>query len=279
MKLGLLLLCFFLCGAAVCSETAVGFIAVVPIPNGTSTAADVVLDRFNGTLGTTILRLSQQWSLGLHNRAQPDSVLTVAISLPSGHAAPLTDKEGLPFVFSDAASENVDTVASGITVNLSLKSARFFVTVVRLLDVAVDEGSFKAFSAASFITSEADESIRGLMSAFNASYGAPSDQQQLQLNFDIAVVSEATVSLSNSTGTSADGPSGLGTGVIVGIVGGALAVLVSILAYAAHRRKQAEDAAFTQKYGRPVEEGQSPLLKHYRNVGDHGKPQQHIQKF
>jgi hypothetical protein len=274
-----LLCCAMLISDAWSSQTAIGFTTTIPVSDN-ATSLDVLLDQAGSTLGYSLLRLSQFWNLADRNRPVRGSgdVLSIAVALPDGSAAPLTDAKGLPFAFN-ASTDDVDTVATGINVSAAGRSASLFLTIIRLQNVSsAQDASFSTFFGANFVTSEADPVIMAMVEAFNASYGSALDRAALLQQFGIESVSVTQVILSNSTANNKDDDSGLPTGVIVAIVGGVVAVAMLALAYFARKRKMADDEAFTAKYGSPVRDGQSPLLKHFRTIDEHGKPQKSIQQ-
>lgn len=260
------------------SEPAAGFVTVLPLGQPNMSALDVLLDRSaaagGGTLGDALLRLSMFWRLADHNRqfaSAGGSVLSLALAAPGGVAAPLTDKQGLPFTFN-ATTDFATTVAAGINVSNTNQIATFFVTIVRLLNASNAGGVYASYFTSSFATSAADDAIQSLLTSFAAAYGAPTDRPALHQQFGLERVTAQTMALSNYTGGGSDGGSGLPTGVIVGIVAGGVAIVMVVLAYVARRRSAEDDEAFAAKYGRPVSDGQSPLLKHYRDLEGHGRP-------
>ncbi len=255
------------------SQAAFGFEAVLPAVGTNLTALNVLLNRDSGaTLGFALLRLAVYWDLASRNRQSPDgTILSIAVGLPGGAVAALTDQRGLPFAFN-ASTAYVAAVAAGLNVSAAAQSAMLFFTVVRLIDTTLD-GTYGAFFTSRFVTGPSDAAVQAMLVAFNTSYGAPGDAAALQRQFGISLVWPRTLLLSNDTRTTVSDANGTGlpSSVIIAIVAGSVAMGVLTLGYLARKRKMADDEAFAAKYGRPLQDGQSPLLKHYQNLEGHGR--------
>ena len=264
------------------SSSAIAFRTAITIDDARLTPLELLL---GDALGLSLTKLSLYWRIASLNRdaamVKNGNVYSIVLLLPGNRIAPVTDISGTPFDFNSTASAKsfASVVATALQANETLLEASFTFSLVLLLNVSGGDsmspyGTY--FSAKAFNTSSTDAVVSSLLLEFNASYVGPGHQAALLAGFGLkrATVVEADLTGNNAAPAGDDDDGGLSSGVIVGIVFAGVALVAMIGAYFARKKIQYHDAEFVEKYGSPIQSHESPLLKHYQNLEQHGKAPQ-----